>query len=231
MIEQALILAGGLGTRLGELTRSTPKPMISVNGVPFLERLILHLKKQNITKFVLCIGYLSSVIQDHFGDGARLGVQIEYSVEKELLGTGGAIKKAFPLLDEAFFVISGDNYLELNYRNMEQLFLKQQAVGVLACWDNRPPLFKSNVELDLKTSQVLNYDYRSDLHKNYVDSGVKIFSRKLGDYFGDQERFSLEIEALPKIVKDKKLFGFPISKPPLDVGTLEGLSEVRKVLV
>lgn len=205
--------------------------MVLVNGRPFLEWLMDHLQLQGISKFVLCVGYLGTQIQDHFEDGKSFGCTIQYSVEKELLGTGGAIKKAFPLLDETFFVISGDNYLELNYRAMTESFMQKPALGMLACWNNKPPLFRSNIQLDLTSHQVQVYDYEDAHQKNYVDSGVKIFTQKLAEYFPEQDTFSLEIESLSKIARDGLLWGFPVAKPPLDVGTLEGLAEVRSTLI
>lgn len=230
MIDQALILAGGLGTRLGEITQNIPKPMVPVGDKPFLEWLMRHLAQQGITHFVLCIGYLAEKIKNHFEDGSAFGWKIDYSVEKELLGTGGALQKAFPLLHENFLVISGDNFLEFNYHDFFQKFLMRKATGMLCCWPNDPPLFKSNVQLDISSSRILSYDFHSDSRKNFVDVGVKLFNKKLIDYFPDEQKFSLEIDVLPQIVKDRGLYGYPVEHPPLDVGTLEGLETVRKTL-
>lgn len=114
---KVLILAGGRGTRLGELTKDTPKPMIEINGKPFLEYQINYLKQHKLTDIVLCVGYLHEQIIDYFGDGSKFGVKIQYSIEETPLGTGGAIKNAETLLeqDNEFVVINGDTFLELNY--------------------------------------------------------------------------------------------------------------------
>lgn len=231
MIKQALILAGGLGTRLGAITQEVPKPMVSVGPKPFLEHLMRHLSQQGITDFVLCIGYLAEKIQNHFGDGKSFGWNIQYTVEKELLGTGGAIKKASSLLQEHFLVISGDNYLELDYVNFMQTFEAKKKTGMLSVWTNNPPLFRSNVELELPSGIIKSYHFSDTARKNFVDVGVKAFSRKLFSYFPAQEKFSLEVDALPQIAADGELLGYPVKNPPLDVGTLEGLETVRKTLV
>ena len=230
MIQQALILAGGLGTRLGSVTKDVPKPMVAVGSKPFLEWLMLHISRQGIRHFVLCTGYLSETIQNHFGDGRAFGWKIEYSVEEELLGTGGAIQKAFPLLHEHFLVLSGDNYLEMDYHGFFQRFSNRKCTGMLSCWPNDPPLFKRNVKLDLDSSRILDYNFHTDEDKNYVDVGVKLFSQRLMDYFPARKKFSLEIDVMPHIAKDKGLYGYPVEKPPLDIGTPEGLEAVRKTL-
>ncbi len=230
MNAQALVLAGGLGTRLGDITKDVPKPMVSIGGKPFLEYLLEHLADYGIRDFVICVGYLADVIQEHFEDGHDFGWKIRYSVEKELLGTGGAIQKAAPMLIDNFFVISGDNYLEVDFRKLMALFEHRKATGVLSCWTNEPPVFRKNVRFDPITSKILDYHFSDATDKNLVDVGVKIFSQKLFDYFPDKEKFSLEIDVLPEIAKAGQLFGLQVANPPYDVGTIEGLEETRKML-
>ena len=201
--------------------------MVPVNGRPFLEWLILHLQKQGISRFVLCVGYLGEQIQNHFEDGRKWDCRIDYSVEKELLGTGGAIKKAAPLLDELFLAASGDNYLELDYPDLFKAHQKSGALGTLACWKVTKPGFEPNLLLDEKSGRVLDYAYRNPNGKNYLDSGVKIFSRAVFSYFPAQDEFSLEADVIEKIASRGLLAGYPIRNPALDVGTPEGLAAVR----
>ncbi len=229
MISQALILAGGLGTRLGSITKDIPKPMVPLGEKPFLEWLMLHMSQQGIKHFVLCIGYLAEKIQDYFEDGSPFGWKIDYSIEKELLGTGGAIQKAFPYLQDNFLVLSGDNYLKMNYHEFFHRFLMRKCTGMLSCWTNEPPLFKRNVLLDKNSFRILNYDFDSDADKNYVDVGVKLFSKKIIDYFPDKQKFSLEIDVMPLMAQAKCLYGYPVENPPVDVGSLSGLEEARKI--
>src|SRR5437660_4178187 len=102
------ILAGGFGTRLGDLTRGLPKPMVPINGRPYLERVIDSFARRGLRDFVLLTGHRAEVIEEHFGDGKGFGVHITYSREIEPLGTGGAIREARALLGETFVMTYGD---------------------------------------------------------------------------------------------------------------------------
>ncbi len=116
---QAVILAGGLGTRLRGVVDDRPKPMADVCGRPFLEILLTDLKEAGVTDVVFAVGYLGGMIEDHFGDGADFGLRIDYAWEKELLGTAGAIKNALPLLtEERALILNGDTYYKMDYRSV-----------------------------------------------------------------------------------------------------------------
>src|ERR1043166_4772379 len=107
---QMVILAGGLGTRLGEMTKNIPKSMVPVLGKPFLQHQIELASGQGIERFLLCIGHYGEQIKDYFQDGAKFGVQISYSEEgNKLLGTGGALKHAAAYLEEQFFLMWGES--------------------------------------------------------------------------------------------------------------------------
>src|SRR3989338_1997571 len=112
---QTVILAGGRGTRLSPITNMIPKPMVTVKDKPFLEYLLLMLKRNSLEKILLCVGYLGEKIEVYFGDGRRLGMEIKYSYEKEPLGTAGGLKLAENLLEEEFLVLYGDSYLDIDY--------------------------------------------------------------------------------------------------------------------
>lgn len=111
----AIILAGGLGTRLRPLTDKTPKPLLPVKGKPIIEHAIDNFRRHGITDIILSIGYKSDVIRDYFGDGSRFGVRISYCVEDEPLGTGGAIKEASKGMTETFIAINGDNLADFDW--------------------------------------------------------------------------------------------------------------------
>src|SRR5919112_1675155 len=116
---RALVLAGGLGTRLRSLLNDRPKPMAQVAGKPFLEYQIEMLRLHGFQDLVLCVGYLARHVQEYFGDGRGWGVHIDYAVETELLGTAGAIKNAQNFIDkDPFLVLNGDSYLEADLREL-----------------------------------------------------------------------------------------------------------------
>ena len=128
---KALILCAGEGTRLGFLTKKIPKPMVLINRKPILEYIINLCKFHGITEIAINTGYLSEKIKEYFGDGSRFGVKINYSFEKELLGTAGALNNFKDFFNESFFVIYGDNITNLNLTKMKQEHKKSNAFGTI----------------------------------------------------------------------------------------------------
>src|SRR5712671_242507 len=117
---QAVILVGGRGTRLGELTRTIPKPMLPVGGRPFLEYLLQLLRREGFTRVLFCTSHLAEAVQDHFGDGSRFGLTAGYTREPQPLGTGGALRFAREHLDEQFLVLNGDTIFDIPLRHLPE---------------------------------------------------------------------------------------------------------------
>lgn len=131
-ITQAFVLAGGKGKRLRPLTESIPKPLVKVCGRPILEYSVELLARHEVQEVILATGYMHEKIESHFGNGEKFGVHITYSVEKEPLGTGGALKAAQAMLDERFFMLNGDNIADFDLTKMANLHLKSKAKATLA---------------------------------------------------------------------------------------------------
>ena len=112
---QAVIMAGGKGTRLATVTKNIPKPMVPLEGKALLEYQIENLKDNGVNKIILIVGYLGDVIQDHFGDGNSFGVNISYYVEETPLGTAGALVKIKEQLEDTFFLVFEDLFININY--------------------------------------------------------------------------------------------------------------------
>jgi NDP-sugar pyrophosphorylase family protein len=129
---KAIILAGGLGTRLRPLTENTPKPLLTIKGKPIIEHALLNFKKHGITDIVLSVGYRADLIKEYFGDGSKWEMKIEYCVEDEPLGTGGAIRKAAEGINEKFLVINGDNLADFNWSELIAAHERNQAKITLA---------------------------------------------------------------------------------------------------
>lgn len=128
-----LILVGGLGTRLRSVSGDLPKPMVEIAGHPFLEYVIRWLQVSGIRKLVLCVGYRAEKIQEFFGDGAKLGVELAYSKETEPLGTWGAIRQAASLVgDPDFMVLNGDSWLEVNLQKLLQFHKSRRSLATIA---------------------------------------------------------------------------------------------------
>lgn len=229
---QAIILAGGLGTRLGTLTRKLPKSMIPVNGKPFLTYLLQLLSDNNIDRIVLCIGYLSDQIKNYIADGKRWGVNVTYSEETErLLGTAGALKQARSLLDDHFFLINGDTYLPIDYRQVEEHFLTRHKKGLMVIYDGRENIgISNNVALD-DNFMVVNYNKRdSNGSLKYVDAGVSVFRREVIDAIPGQRCVSLEDGLYAPLIKQGQLAGYVTGQRFYDIGTPEQLKTFEEYL-
>src|SRR5438045_7765176 len=131
------ILAGGLATRLRQLTETLPKALITVADEPFLAHQLRLLRSKGIRRVVLCLGYLGDMVEQQFRDGDQYGMEIEYSFDgPQLLGTGGALKHALPMLGGQFFVLYGDAYLPIDYRSVAQAFVDSRKPALLTVFKN-----------------------------------------------------------------------------------------------
>ena len=144
-----VILAGGLATRLRPMTEKIPKALVEVAGRPFLEHQIALLKRNAIAEVILCVGYLGEMIEERYGDGDAFGVRIRYSFDgPQLLGTGGAIKKASAFLPDAFFVLYGDSYLPVDYQAVAAAFHEAGKPALMTVFANSDAWDTSNVWFD-----------------------------------------------------------------------------------
>jgi NDP-sugar pyrophosphorylase family protein len=174
---QAAILAGGLGTRLRPLTETIPKALIPVAGRPFIEYQIEQFRRHGVTDLIICVGHLGHLIEEHLGDGRHFDVFIRYGYERDgLLGTAGAVKNVESLLDDAFFVQYGDNYLLVDYSEVMAYFRRHDASGLMVVYRNDDRGDRSNVIIDDGLVRV--YDKTQKLPGMvYVDFGVSVFRR------------------------------------------------------
>lgn len=218
---QAVILAGGLGTRLRPLTEQIPKVMAPVNDKPFLLHLLELLKSQGVNDIVLCIGYLGEQVRDFFGNGKSFGIRIKYSEEKkELLGTGGALKQAQNLLDEYFFVINGDTYLPVDYNEVEKTYLRRGKKAVMVVYDNHEDTEgKNNVELD-SDLMVIRHDKESyDDGLKYVEAGVLVLRQDALVLIERDSAVSLENGLYPVLIQQRELAAYVAEQRFYDIGT------------
>jgi len=220
---QAVILAGGLGTRLRPITEQIPKVLVPVNGKPFLLYLLELLKIQGVTSIVLCIGYLGKEVSDFFGNGDSYGLRIIYSEEKEgLLGTGGALKQAQNLLNDHFFVINGDTYLHADYSELERVFLRRGKRALMVAYDNKEATgIKNNVKLD-DHLMVIRHDKESpDPDLKYADAGVLVLRREALDFMKEGCSVSLEEGLYPILIQQKEMAAHVTDQRFYDIGTPE----------
>ncbi len=230
---QAVILAGGLGTRLWPLTEQIPKPMVPIAGAPYLEHQLRFLAKQSITDIVLLTGYLGSQIEEHFGNGAPLGLQIRYSREPQPLGTGGALRESRQLLADLFLLIYGDSYLPIRYGQVADRLAASQAKAVMVVYRDRAgeTSVPGNVALD-GSGFVLRYDKTAvgDPELQYIEAGVMAFRRPVLDLIPPYDPVSLEQQVFPLLIERRQLIGFPTSQRFFDIGTPERLKAIEEFL-
>lgn len=241
---QAVILAGGAGTRLRPLTLDTPKPMIDVNGKPFLLFIIEELKRSGIRDFVLCVGYLADKFKEYFGDGKKFGVNIVYSIEEEYFGTAGALKLAERLLEKDFFVINGDTYLKADYRGVYRHFTGSGKLGLMVVYDNRERIAAENIAVD-QDGMIAAYGKKEPLKKGdqlielkaepgkeykYVDAGVYVFKKEVLGFIESRKFVSLEGDVYPRLIRSKELKAYITSQRYYDLGTPERLELIRRAM-
>jgi NDP-sugar pyrophosphorylase family protein len=203
------ILCGGLGTRLGALTRDLPKPMIEIAGRPYLEYVIESFRGFGI---VLLTGHKSEVIERHFGE------RVQYSVEREPLGTGGALRQARALLGERFIVTYGDVLRRFDYDR----FVREHDEPTLAVYER---ISAGNAEID--GDRVIRFDKRAP-ELPYIDAGFSLMDARVFDLL--PERGSYEENVFPALAAQRRLAAEVVGHDFFDIGTHEELERTRKAL-
>ncbi len=228
-IETLVLLAGGLATRLRPITEKIPKSLITVAGQPFILHQLALLKSQGVKNIIICTGYLGDMIEKLIGDGSSLDLNIKYSYDGDtLLGTGGSIKKALPFLDEIFFVMYGDSYLDINFYEIADYFLADNKLGLMTVYKNHNQHDKSNVIFD--NNKIIEYNkicFNNQM--KYIDYGLNIFRKKVFNSFYNQEIFDLSL-IHHKLIKEDELIGFEVQKRFYEIGSVEGIKETEDYL-
>jgi NDP-sugar pyrophosphorylase family protein len=228
---KAVVLAGGLGTRLREKVRNLPKPMAEVLGKPFLEWQLELLKSWGIKEVVLSVGYLSDKIKSYFKNGEQLGISIRYAEEEEPLGDGGGLKNACRFLggDESFLAVNGDTYLDLSPEEFSRFVSLYREAGALVtlALARREKAQKSGL-VELRGSQIVRYEEREGV--GLVNAGYMLFSREALDYMPQSNRFSLGRDLLPVLVQTGRAHGFVTNSFFLDLGTPQDYENMKKGL-
>jgi NDP-sugar pyrophosphorylase family protein len=223
------ILAGGLATRLQPITVTTPKVLLEVAGKPFLEHQLLRLRTQGVREIVLCLGYLGERVRDQFGDGSSFGVSIRYSFDgPTLLGTGGAIRAALPLLGDAFFVLYGDSYLEIDFAGVADAFRRSGRKAMMTVFQNHDRWDTSNVWFEDNTIKI--YDKRRRVEQmRYIDYGLSVFDRSVIEAYPPSLPFDLA-DTLSQLAVQGQLAGYAAQNRFYEIGSFAGLKELDELL-
>jgi NDP-sugar pyrophosphorylase family protein len=224
-----VILAGGLATRLRPITEKIPKSLVEVAGRPFLEHQLNLLCLNQITEVILCVGHLGEKIEAEFGDGSKYGMRIRYSYDgSNLLGTGGAVRNALPLLPDSFFILYGDTYLLIDYQSIAQAFTGCGRRALMTVFANQDAWDQSNVWFE--QGEIRLYSKRSRLPKmRHIDYGLSICSRTLFEVLPDSQPFDLA-SLFEDLSKRQELAGFEVFQRFYEIGSHRGLEELDRLL-
>ena len=222
----AILLVGGFGTRLMPLTKNTPKPMLTVAGVPVTEHQIAMAKAAGITEIVLATSYLSEVFIPYFGDGSKWGIKIKYAVEKEPLGTGGAIRNAAQLLDtnESVVILNGD---VLSSHNLTEQIRQHEAHGAdvtLHLTEVEDARAFGCVPTDSDGRVTAFLEKMENPVTNQINAGCYVFNPRIISTIPLDTVVSVERETFPQLVESgAKVFGFVENAYWVDIGTPRAL--------
>jgi N-acetyl-alpha-D-muramate 1-phosphate uridylyltransferase len=223
------ILAGGLATRLGSLSQQIPKSLIEVADRPFIHHQLGQLHDQGVRRVVLCVGHLGKKVVDSVGDGSAFGLEVAYSFDgPDRQGTGGAIKRALPLLDSAFFVLYGDSYLECDFKAVQTAYEVAGKLALMTVFHNRGEWDQSNVEF--RDGRFLAYDkvHRTD-RMQYIDYGLGVLHQRAFEIELDPGPLDLAI-VYQQMLKREELAGFEVTERFYEIGSIAGLEETRNYL-
>src|SRR3989344_2056157 len=228
-ITQAVILAGGQGTRLRPFTLTNPKPMFPIHGKPALEYLIGQLRDNGIKDILLLLGYLPEKISDYFGDGSEFGVRITYAVSPVEDDTGTRIRKAAHLLREKFLLLYCDNYWPLQLDKLWEFYESKKTLASMVVYGNKDGSSKSNTIVD-ENGMVILYDKSrtaSGLHG--VEIGFFIIDKKVLDLL-PEDNVNFEASVLPQLVAQKQLAGYLTDHKYYSTGSMDRIPFLEKFL-
>ncbi|WP_027094481.1 nucleotidyltransferase family protein [Cohnella thermotolerans] len=221
---KALLLAGGLGTRLRPLTENMPKPMALVGNRPWLEHLILHYKQQGIDSFVIAVKHYRQIIESYFGDGSKLGVSIDYAVEKDLLGTAGAIKNAEPLLGDRFIVVNADIIHHIDLKSAIRFHDDHDGMVTICLTKVEDPSSYGVVEMG-EADRIRSFVEKpkaGEAPSNWVNAGIYIMDRAVLGYIPSGRAVSIEKETFPLLIRNGSgVYGHRMNGYWMDMGTTE----------
>lgn len=223
------ILAGGRATRLGPLTADLPKALISVAGRPFVDHQLELLRRHGARRIVLCVGHFGAQIVAHVGDGERFGMQVRYSFDGErLLGTGGALRRAMPLLGSLCLVLYGDAYLDIDYGAILDHFQARPEPALMTVFRNAGRWDRSNVVF--RDGKVARYDKRRpDPEMQYIDYGASLYQMAALERIPADEPYDLG-DLTHTIAAEGLLAGYEVTQRFYEVGSVEGIRETEGYL-
>ena len=223
------LLAGGLATRMRPATSTTAKSMLRVAGAPFIEHQLHLLAAQGIKRVVICCGHLEEQIRAHVGNGADFGCAVEYSADGAVpLGTGGALRKALPLLGESFLVMYGDSFLPSPIAPVWSSFVDSGKLGLMTVYRNSDKWDASNVEY--AGGNIVSYSkHARTAQMEYIDYGLNCLTAEALQNWPENARFDLA-DVTSMLVEQGELAGFEVRERFYEIGSPAGFAETEALL-
>jgi len=223
------ILAGGLATRLRPITEKVPKSMLEVAGEPFIFHQLRLLRSHGIRNIVMCLGHLGEQVEKAVGDGKAFDLSVRYSYDGPiLLGTGGALRRALPMLGPQFFVLYGDSYLQCPYFDIQSTFESSGKPALMTVMRNSNQWDSSNVLF--QDHQIIEYNKRTPKSAMaHIDFGLGILSASLFQNRGENQAFDLA-ETYHELSLKGQLAGFEVHQRFYEIGSHQGLKEFEDYL-
>jgi NDP-sugar pyrophosphorylase family protein len=224
------LLAGGLATRLRPITTTIPKALVEVAGRPFIDHQLLLLRRNGIRRVVLCVGFLGEQVEQHLGDGRAFGMEVRYSYDGDkLLGTGGALRRALPLLDEAFWVLYGDSYLDFDYSAVFRCFTASDALGLMTVMHNQGRWDRSNVVF--RDGRLVCYSKRASTPAmHHIDYGAALVRREAVLRLPVEQPADLA-DLYGELIAEGRMVGYEVTQRFYEIGSHEGLAETQAYLL
>jgi N-acetyl-alpha-D-muramate 1-phosphate uridylyltransferase len=228
MTVPVVILAGGLASRLGPIAATVPKSLIVVAGQPFISHQLRLLRRQGIGNVVLCVGYLGEKIRDYVGSGDEFGIEVAYSFDGNTpLGTGGALRRALPLLGETFIVLYGDSYLDVPLDPIMRQFYRIGLPAMMSIFRNEDRWDTSNVLFD--GTRVLRHDkQKPSAEMRYIDYGLGVLTASA--LAGEQANSFDLSDAYARLAAEGRLGGYEVTQRFYEIGSPDGLQETDRYL-
>jgi len=231
---KAVILVGGQGIRLRPLTTNLPKAMVPVLNVPFLEHVFRHLRRHRVTDIILAQHHLAGPIESYLGDGSRFGVKVTYVIEDSPRGTAGAVKNVERYLDEAFLVLNGDIFTDLDITAMVELHRRREAVATIALTPVEDPTAYGLIETDVrgKVTRFLEKPDWSEVTTNMINAGTYVLEPEVLARIPAEREVSIERMTFPLLVESgEPVYAYPSSGYWMDTGTPEKYLQLHRDLL
>jgi NDP-sugar pyrophosphorylase family protein len=224
------ILAGGRATRLGPLAADLPKAMIPVAGRPFVDHQLALLRRKGVRQVVFCVGHLGDRIEAHVGDGSRYGLTARYAYDGErLLGTGGAVRRALPLLGQLCYVVYGDAYLDIDYAAILEHFLSRTEPALMTVFHNGRRWDTSNVHFC--NGRIVRYDKRRpDSEMAYIDYGASLYRAAALERIPPDSPYDLG-DLTHALAAEGRLAGYEVAQRFYEVGSVAGIRDTEAYLL